>query len=266
MTIRVEEKSLELALLKAAGQLSVTQDMLEYRVVNETAGFLGLFGKKTCIEAWAKQENKKSLKTNGRKFEKKASNKKAKAPRRETKREHLIEDEDKRVLSTGEMEELSEDLKVFCEGICSRIAHEDVKVEKTIEEGRLVLNIQSDYIANQIMKNTKLAEAMEHILRKKPRYLRQELPFRIFVDCNSVRSGREQELVALAKDLSTKVTASKRPIVLNNYRSSYDRKIIHMALDQDTNVFTKSIGYGANRKLMILPHDAIEGAEAEVYE
>ena len=56
----------------------------------------------------------------------------------------------------------------------------------------------------------------------------------------------------MAHDLSNKVHENRRPIVLN-YRNSYDRKIIHMALDKDRRVYTKSIGSGANRKLMILP-------------
>ena len=98
---------------------------------------------------------------------------------------------------------------------------------------------------------TRLAEAMEHLLRKMPRAM-SELPFRIFVDFNGSRKAREEELIDMAVDLSHKVFENKRPIVLN-YRSSYDRKIIHMALDEDKRVYTKSIGTGANRKLMILP-------------
>jgi spoIIIJ-associated protein len=82
--------------------------------------------------------------------------------------------------------------------------------------------------------------------------LRQELPFRIFVDVSGLRRKREEELIQMAFDLSAKVHENKRPIVLN-YKSSYDRKIIHMALDKDERVYTKSIGSGPNRKLMILP-------------
>ena len=100
---------------------------------------------------------------------------------------------------------------------------------------------------------------MEHILRKKPRHLRQELPFRIFVDVGGIRQKREEDLIQMAVDLSAKVSENKRPIVLN-YKSSYDRKIIHMALDKDDRVYTKSIGSGPNRKLMILP---VKEAQAE---
>ena len=59
-------------------------------------------------------------------------------------------------------------------------------------------------------------------------------------------------LIEMAHDLSDKVHEKQKPIVLN-YKSSYDRKIIHMALDKNDKVYTKSIGSGANRKLMILP-------------
>jgi spoIIIJ-associated protein len=245
MTIRIVEKSLELAMVKAAGQLGITQDDLVYRVVSESTGFLGLFGKKVSIDAWKRGENPD-----------------AKAPARQQKahqRSRRIADDEgsdpaieKRVLLDSEVAALVAELQLFCEGICSHLTQETVSVETLNEGGRLVLNIKNDYLAGQIAKNTKLAEALEHILRKKPRHLRQELPFRIFVDCNDVRCSREKELVEMALDLSLKVSENKKPVVLN-YRSSYDRKIIHMALDKDDRVFTKSIGSGPNRKLMILP-------------
>lgn len=100
-------------------------------------------------------------------------------------------------------------------------------------------------------KNVKIAESLEHILRKIPK-IKRELPFRVFVDVNEIRQSRETELVEMAQDLSEKVHDKKRPIVLN-YKNSYDRKIIHMALDKDDRVYTKSIGEGSDRKLMILP-------------
>ena len=138
---------------------------------------------------------------------------------------------------------------------------EEIAVEASENNGRLVLNINSDFLAKQFAKNSKLAESFEHLLRKKPRHLRQELPFRVFVDANNVRVDRETELSEMAKELSDKVFNQNKPVVLN-YRSSYDRKVIHMALDKDERVFTKSIGKGPNRKLMILPTNSEEqGAE-----
>ena len=140
----------------------------------------------------------------------------------------------------------------FCSGICERMAGETCDVTSTLEDGRLSFNINNEYIQQQIGQNSKIAESLEHLLRKKPRYLKRELPFRIFIDVAGLRINRESELVSMACELSSKVQKSQRPIVLN-YKSAYDRKIIHMALDKDEHVYTKSIGTGANRKLMVLP-------------
>ena len=236
MSVTVEEKSLQLALVKAAGQLGTTQDAISYKIVGKSSGFLGMFGKKVSIEAW-KKERGSSLRG-------------ASAKSRSSRGSY--NDSPKRVLSDDEIDELKNSLHEFCVGICSQMVGEKVEVLAELDGDRLVLDIRNDDLAAQMGKNGRLAEALEHILRKKPRHIRQELPFRVFIDVNGQRRSRENELVDMAQDLSNKVFENKRPIVLN-YRSSYDRKIIHMALDKDDRVYTKSIGTGPNRKLMILP-------------
>ena len=86
---------------------------------------------------------------------------------------------------------------------------------------------------------------------KKPRNLKQELPFRIFIDAQGSRKGREEELARIAKEKAEEVVSTGQKCVLD-YKSAADRKIIHMALENDSRVYTKSIGNGPSRKLMIL--------------
>lgn len=223
MKLKVEEKSLELAMVKAAGQLGITQSEMSYRIVKESAGLFGIFGKKVCIEAWEKRKQ-----TEEEKFRESVS------------------------LTDKAIRELKDELRNFCATLCQKMFGRKVKVRAEISDDRLVLDIVDDVFADEIARASKVAEALEHIIRKKPRHLRQELPFRIFVDAKNVRVKREKDLIGMAKDLSKKVHENQKPIVLN-YRSPYDRKIIHMALDQDGRVYTKSVGVGQNRKLMILP-------------
>ncbi len=231
--IRVSAKTLDGALTEAARQLQVDQERLDYRLVSkESTGLFSFLSKKVEIEAWKKSTPAPSL-------------------------DYLSDDEQEAAgeveqLSPQELNALKEDLRVFCQEVCSAIAGEEVRVSAELNDGRLVLDCDNEYLAGQMLKNSKLAEALEHVLRKKPRHLKRELPFRIFIDVQGQRRRRETDLVELAKDLSEKVHENKRPIVLN-YKSSYDRKIIHMALDKDERVYTKSIGTGPNRKLMILP-------------
>ncbi len=264
-SVTIEAKSIEQAIVKAASALNVTQDEIGYKVVREqeAKGLFAFFKSSVIeIEAWVKHGKR----GNGRdKREKRYGNGAQRARAERPARDSEGAAPQGEPLSAEKVEELKAELIDFCAGICSRIAAEPVDVTAKVQDDRLILNINNPYIIEQIGKNSKLAEALEHVLRKKPRHLRQELPFRIFVDVNGARKSREEELVQMAKDLSAKVSDSKKPVVLN-YKSSYDRKIIHMALDKDDRVYTKSIGSGPNRKLMILPskggvsetHDIIE--------
>lgn len=236
-SVTVHAKSLEHAIKDAAKTLGVSHDQLDYELVSKTdaGGLLSFFGgKKVEIKAWSKA-------TNG------SRSAKASRPAKTKEVESEVAE-----LTEKEMADLIEDLRGFCKGICQFMTDDEVEIEAQLNEDRLTLNVKNEYLADQIIKNPRLAESFEHILRKKPRYLKRELPFRIFVDANGLRINRENELVEMAKDLSMQVFENQRPIVLN-YKSSYDRKIIHMALDRDDRVYTKSIGSGSNRKLMILP-------------
>lgn len=274
-TINVQAKTLEQALIKACGALGVSQEGLGYKIVKEdtSKGFMSFFKASSVeIEAWTTRGNQSQSRNNGQRSERDNTQREnRRSEPRTTRKEHTpttrtnySDDSQEQIsaepLSAEKTTELVEELRQFCAGICERIAGEPVTVSATNNDGRLVLNVENEYISDQINKNSKLAEAMEHILRKKPRHLRQELPFRIFVDVSGSRRQREEDLIHMAQDLSSKVHENKRPIVLN-YKSSYDRKIIHMALDKDDRVYTKSIGSGPNRKLMILPvKDALSGA------
>jgi spoIIIJ-associated protein len=255
--MKIQARSLDQAIVKAAGALGTTQDNIEYEIIRQggSNGLLSIFGRsKVEISAWTKPVGNGASNAGSRKESTRPERRTQKsADRRPERRAAETQPvEDSIPLTDEQVAELRAEVRKFCEEICSRVSGTDVKVADELDDGRLILNIDDEFIAGQITKNGKLAEALEHILRKKPRHLRQELPFRIFVDAQGIRMNRESELVQMAHDLSEKVHENKRPIVLN-YKSSYDRKIIHMALDKDERVYTKSIGAGANRKLMILP-------------
>ena len=296
--VQIEAKSLEHAIVKAAGALGVPQDQVSFEIIKQSSkGILSfLVGSKVEIVATVKPKQSKwrdknrdqnnnsrgsSSQRQGRygnrgnpenrrnqeyqKFAGKGSSKKYR-DRQQTADRHDHNDDEapqrrarpernnapKKEFSPQEIESIQADIRRFCQDICQRMVGENVEVTDTLADNRLILDLDHEYFTGQMTKGSKLAEALEHILRKKPHHLEQELPFRIFVDVRGSRMQRENELIQMAKDLSFKVADSQRPIVLN-YKSPYDRKIIHMALDKDERVYTKSIGSGSNRKLMILP-------------
>jgi spoIIIJ-associated protein len=165
-------------------------------------------------------------------------------------------------LDPAQQEQVVQELRTFCAEVCSRIVGKPVEVTATLNDDRLRMDIKDEEIGSILSQNSKLAESLEHLLRKKPRHLKQELPFRVFIDAGNSRRSREEELTTLAREMSEKVVETQRPVVLN-YQSSYDRKIIHTTLEGDERVFTKSIGSGSNRKLMILPARDKNQSDAE---
>lgn len=300
-TIQVEAKTLELALQKAALTLGVSQERLGYEVTKDSgSGIMSLLtGRRVQLTAWRKASTRPPIPVDrpsrGDRSERSEKSERSEPrssrggergdryeqrPRRDAQRpaprhqeydnddENQVRGEDAppaRQLTTEEVDALREEIKTFWQDICQQMSGESVEVTSEVTEGRLTLRATNEYLAGQLTKNSKLAEAFEHVLRKKPRHLRQELPFRIFVDINDIRKNREEELVSLAKDLSAQVHENRKPIVLN-YKSPYERKIIHMALDKDERVYTKSIGSGSGRKLMILPiGDEGQNVDAEEY-
>ncbi len=240
-TIIVQAKTVDKALKEASQKLEIPVANLEYEIISQAdAGILSFFGgRRVELKVWAKKRvGAESRRESSRKPAKKSES-------LAIAREPLDEET---------QESVTEDIKDFCAQICFHMTGELPAVTSRIDGDRLCLNIDSELIAELITKNSRLAEALEHLLRKKPRYLKRELPFRIFVDAQGVRSARELELVDIAKDISNQVAANQKPMVLD-YKSSYDRKIIHMALDGDEKVTTKSIGSGPNRKLMVIPNE-----------
>jgi spoIIIJ-associated protein len=74
----------------------------------------------------------------------------------------------------------------------------------------------------------------------------------IIVNTESYRERREASLVALAAKIGEKVKKTKKAVVLNHL-NAHNRRIIHMALQNDTSITTKSRGEGEYRKIIVLP-------------
>ena len=284
-TIRIEAKSVEQAVTLACVKLNVSKEGLEFKVLKEPkAGLVSFFmGAKAEIEAWQKpissrnsrndrggrkgaqggRDNDRSSSHNSQSDRNGSANasgrdgsrQPSRAPRadrpRFEDRAPREEREPAEPLSPEVQAQLETDIRKFCVDLCGMIVGEPVKVTSTMDDGKMMLEVDNAAIASIIQTNTKFVECLEHILRKKPRDLKQELPFRIFIDAQGSRKAREEELARIAVEKAGEVVATGQKCILD-YKSAADRKIIHMALENDTRVYTKSIGNGPSRKLMIL--------------
>ena len=74
---------------------------------------------------------------------------------------------------------------------------------------------------------------------------------RVLLDVESYRKKRHDALIRLAKSVADRVIRSGRPVLLN-YMNPYERRIVHLALEEDGRVTTKSEGEGVYKRVRIL--------------
>ena len=72
------------------------------------------------------------------------------------------------------------------------------------------------------------------------------------VDVDDYRQRREEQLIATANRIAEKVSYLKEPIALSPM-SAMDRRVIHMALAENSAVVSESSGEGRDRKVVVSP-------------
>ncbi|MBI5968087.1 MAG: protein jag [Deltaproteobacteria bacterium] len=119
------------------------------------------------------------------------------------------------------------------------------------EPERILLNIQGDGSGLLIGRKGQTLDALEYLINKIV-HKGAEDKKRIVVDTENYRSRREESLVRLAHRLGEKAKRMGRPVTISPM-SAHDRRIIHLALQDDENLRTRSLGTGLYRKLVISP-------------
>jgi spoIIIJ-associated protein len=77
---------------------------------------------------------------------------------------------------------------------------------------------------------------------------------RVVIQAEGFRSDRVASLERLALEMAGRVRASGKPLTLDPM-NSYDRRIVHLTLQEEPGVCTESVGTGALKSLVIRPAD-----------
>jgi spoIIIJ-associated protein len=99
--------------------------------------------------------------------------------------------------------------------------------------------------------NAALLDAFEFLAHKSIR-LDEALYHRVVFDCEGYRRVREEELKMTATLAAERVMGRGEPFPLNPMNAR-DRRVIHLALKDESRVRTESRGEGASRRVVILP-------------
>lgn len=224
--LEFEAKTIDEAIEKACREWQVSREKLNIEIIKEgVSGFLGLLG-----------------------------NKKAKIRAHLLSLEETLSGNPAPASFLGSAAEGGDKTAVLAkellEGILSRMGLAcPVTVEETSDS--IILNIQGDGGGLLIGRRGQNLDALQYIINKAihrlPHHRRA-----IIVDTESYRQRREESLHELAAKIGERVKKTRKAVTLN-YLNAHNRRIIHMALQDDAGLTTKSRGEGEYRKLIIVP-------------
>jgi len=147
-------------------------------------------------------------------------------------------------------EPAAEKARRLLEGILTRMQiASPVDVEET--EEAIILNIRGDGSGLLIGKRGQNLDAIQYIVNKAVHHSANGDKM-IVIDTEEYRKRREESLVALAMRLGEKVKKTKKAVTVG-HMNAHDRRVIHMAMQDDETLTTKSRGEGEYRKIVILP-------------
>ena len=129
----------------------------------------------------------------------------------------------------------------------------DAKVEVKNREDSLNIIIYCDQNALLIGKQGKNLQALNIILKQ---IVLQEVgqPFKFNLDVGEYKLKRQKELERLAKRTAREVAKTKIEATLDSM-NSYERRIVHNALNDWRDVYTESTGEEPNRCVVIKPKE-----------
>ncbi|HIT46077.1 MAG TPA: KH domain-containing protein [Candidatus Aphodovivens excrementavium] len=170
----------------------------------------------------------------------------------------LLED-DSKVESTQDDEISDEELDRIADTAIAALQdilkHFDVG-DVTIDEyegddGELILDITGDDLAVLIGRHGKTLDALQFVVSA---ITVRSIGFRypVIVDVEGYKNRQRQKLEAIARSSANKAASQHRSVKLRPM-TPYERRIVHIALRDDSRVETASEGEGSARHVVVLP-------------
>ncbi len=128
---------------------------------------------------------------------------------------------------------------------------DDAVVTAKTEKDRLTLHIEGGNAGILIGRKGQTLDAMQ-FLTDKIINRKSDARVRVRVDIEGYMETRKANLKQLAYKMADKAKKTGRPATINQM-SAQDRRIVHLALKDDNQVRTQSMGDGYYRRLVIFP-------------
>ena len=247
-TVRITAKTVDEAVEEGLKKLGLSRAEAVIRVIEQpSSGLFGLFNKKDAVVevGAAGSETEDAAETAGY-----MTSAAAGAADGEEETVSAAEEPGENVMGgdTEEQEEAAEEAKRFLTGVFKGMKME-VQLEKMVNEERILFNLHGEGLGILIGKHGQTLDALQYLTN-----LAANKNFRhhyfVLLDVEDYRQRRRQTLESLAHRLADKVKRTGEEIRLEPM-SAGDRRMIHLALQNDGAVSTESDGEAPYRCVVI---------------
>jgi spoIIIJ-associated protein len=250
--MEIEGKTIDDAIENACKALRVPREKLNIEIISEgTSGFLGMGAKKALIRASLLEFDMDLDAPADRPHRAVSAGAAQAAPEvREARSQPLPEQVPRPQPALANGESATEKAKRLLGGLLNMMQIDSpIAVEET--EDAIILSIRGDGSGLLIGKRGQNLDAIQYFINKATHRTANGHKM-IIIDTEDYRKRREEALVALAMRLGEKVKKTKKPVTVGQM-NAHDRRIIHLAMQNDATLTTKSRGEGEYRKILILP-------------
>lgn len=272
-TVRITAKTIEAAVAEGLEKLGISREEAVVHVVEQpSSGLFGLIHKKMAVvdisapdeEAEEDTVEEASPAEEAPAAEIPAEEAKEETPAEELKAEEAAPEaeealaEEKKAereeptFDPEEQKKVAEEAKTFLAGVFAGM-HLAVTMECRMTEERIMINLVGDGLGILIGKHGQTLDALQYLTN-----LAAGKSFRhhyfILLDVENYRERRQDTLEALARRLAGKVKRTGEEIRLEPMAAG-ERRIIHLALQDDHAVSTDSEGEAPYRYVVIRPKD-----------
>jgi len=266
--VEASGRTLEEALQLAAQQLGVTTDAVEYEVVEEgTKGFLGLGQTPTVVKAWPREAGPPAAEPVAERVaetveepaaeELEVAEEEAEEEAEEAAAEQPQEQPEPEVAEAPEEAE-DEEGEGFAEAVVGAVS-EILKpmgvsaspVLRSVTDEEVVIDLVGQDVAILIGRRGQTLDALQYlvgIIASRRVHTRR----RVILDAEDYRERHKEMLERKAREYAIAVKSEGKEAVLEP-QPARDRRIIHVALADDPDVYTYSEGDGEDRHVVISP-------------
>ena len=139
--------------------------------------------------------------------------------------------------------------ETFLKGLLEKMGSDAVPVLEQKDENTIYVNLTGEKLGMLIGRRGETLDAIQHLTN----YVvnkGSEKHLHISVDAECYRSKREESLTRLAEKMAEKAIKYKRSMALEPM-NSYERHVIHTALQNYEGVTTSSTGVEPNRRVVV---------------